>query len=314
MSVDVATVAATAGYEAHLRTEVAALQAEHGEAHLQRLLQQDIAACKKRESELALALGRVKTASEEMRRLQEAIRKTSHAREKTATMCDAIEGTSAKREALTASMAAEMAANRAGYKARIQDRLADIRAGVAEREEKVVVVEAENAELEKALEEHKTKFEAFYNKFQGSLQDRTSTFEELLGGCQQTAQELETVQSRLMLARRERNATEAKTATLEKQLQTYESQFETFASATVKPEDVAALAAKQQEQAHKRIADLEAQKAEANQLRLQFDKETTEMRAKLAALKRELLAAEKAKAAAEKKCRLAQEKSRQKSA
>ncbi|ESL10201.1 hypothetical protein TRSC58_02070 [Trypanosoma rangeli SC58] len=126
---------------------------------------------------------------------------------------------------------------------------------------------------------------------------------------QQVTREVEMLEERLALTRRERLATEEGVVGLQRQLDTYSTQLRDF-SEGYSVEDAEKVAAQQREQAEARIAQLEAEKKEANELRLKFDKELAGWRTALAAAKRELQRAEKARMAAEKQCRVIQEKSR----
>lgn len=297
-------------YEAHVRAEVATVLAQEGEALIRKLLQEEIAAVKKKESDIASVRKKVALCSREVDDCQDALRKVTALRAKGESICAALQTAMQKRESLTARMTAEMEEHRSSVKSRVEANVADIRAKCEARQAEVNLIQSENAELEAKLRDKKEMFEAAFAQFQLDLQHRTSSFHQLLSSCQASAKDLEDVQSKLALVRRERNVITSNTNILTEQLRVYESQFEAFEKTTMTPEHVLQLSRQQKTQADARISQLEKEKFDNNQLRLKADKEVVELRSRLAALKKAVQQAEKTKTVAERKCRQAQERAR----
>ncbi|KAG5476363.1 hypothetical protein LSCM1_04065 [Leishmania martiniquensis] len=298
---------AEATLRAVLVEKVQALAAEHGEAFIQNLLQREIARTKKIEAELASMKKKLGVQERVVDDARTDLRKVKAQGEKAKHICQSLQEAARKREQLTEKMQPEMEAYRSDVRERVNQNVQNIWAECEKRREHVETVEAEVKELEAALAHKKETFEQSFAEFQAGLTGRTAQYQQLIVAYQEAAKEVELLEARLMLVRRERNAVDMTRASLQQQLEVYEKQFEGFANSVMKVEDVEALAQRQRDKAQMRITELEADKASVHQQRLQMDKELTDLRAKHASLKREMQQLEKTKAAAEKKCRQAQQ-------
>ncbi|KAK7201181.1 hypothetical protein NESM_000179500 [Novymonas esmeraldas] len=298
---------AEAALQAALMDKVRAIAAEHGEAFIQNLLQREIARTKKMEAQLTTVKKRLGAQERVLHDTQAEVRAVKVHEEKSKFICHNLQDVTKKREQLTEKMEAEMAAYRNDTQARVSQNVQNLVAECEKRRERVEAAEAEAAELEKELEEKKADFESSFADLQDGLTGRTAQYQELIGAYQEATREVEVLEARLMLLRRERNSVEMARAALQQQLELYEKQVDSFAKAVMKPADIEVFAQQQRDQSQARIAALETEKAAVHQQRLQMDKELVELRAKLAALRREVPQLEKAKVAAEKRCRQAQQ-------
>ncbi|KAG5499499.1 hypothetical protein JIQ42_04972 [Leishmania sp. Namibia] len=290
-----------------LMEKVQALAAEHGEAFIQSLLQKEISRTKKMEAELAKMKKKLGVQERVVDDVRMDVRKIKAQEEKSKYICQSLQEAAKKREQLTEKMQPEMETYRSDVRERVNQNVQNIWAECEVRRERVEAIEAEVKELETTLAHKKEAFEQSFAEFQAGLKGRTTQYQELIISYEEAAKEVELLEAQLMLVRRERNSVEMARVSLQEQLEVYEKQFEGFAKSVMKPGDVEALAQRQRDEAQMRITDLEADKANVHQQRLQMDKELTELRAKHASLKREMQQLEKAKAAAEKKCRQAQQ-------
>lgn len=298
---------AEAALRSVLEAKVQALAKEHGEAFIQSLLQKEIAKTKKLESDVAAAKKKLGTQERTVDDLRVEVRKVHAQEEKAKYMCHALQDTAKKREQLTEKVNAEMVSYRQGVRERVGQNVQNILDECEKKREKVEAAEVEMTELEKAVNNKKAAFEQSFAEFQDGLKDRTSQYQELIGAYQEALKEVQLLEARLSLVRRERNSVEMARSGLQQQLDIYDKQFEGFAKSAMKPEDVEALAQRQHEQAQLRLTELENDKANLHQQRLQHDKDVTDLRARLAALKRDMQQLEKTRAAAEKRCRQAQQ-------
>ncbi|CBZ27880.1 conserved hypothetical protein [Leishmania mexicana MHOM/GT/2001/U1103] len=290
-----------------LMEKVQALAAAHGDAFIQGLVQKEIARTKKMETELASMKKRLGVQERFVDSVRMDVRKVKAQEEKSKYICQNLQETARKREQLTEKMQPEMEAYRSDVRERVSQNVQSIWAECEKRRERVETVEAEVKELEARLGHRKETFEQNFAEFQDGLKGRTTEYQELIVAYQEATKDVGLIEAQLMLVRRERQSVEVTRAALQQQLEVYEKQFEGFADSVMKPEDVEALARRQHDQAQMRITELEAEKANVHQQRLQMDKELTDLRAKHASLKREMQQLERAKAAAEKKCRQAQQ-------
>ncbi|KAG5501816.1 hypothetical protein JKF63_04085 [Porcisia hertigi] len=290
-----------------LMGKVQALAAERGEAFIQSLTQKEINRTKKMEAELATLKKRLVVQDHTLNELRLGVRKVKVQEEKCKQLCHGLQETAKKREQLMGEMQSEMETYRTSIRDRVTQNVQSILAECEKRREHVETTEAEVAELEATLAHQKEAFEQSFADFQVGLKGRTEQYQELIDSYQESAKEVELLEARLMLVRREHNSVEMTRASLQQQLEVYEKQFQGFADSVMKPEDVEALARRQSEQAQLRIAQMEADKANVHQQRLKMDKELTDLRAKHASLKRNLQQLEKVKAAAAEKCRQAQQ-------
>nr|CCM16349.1 hypothetical protein, conserved [Leishmania guyanensis] len=295
-----------------LMEKVQALAAEHGDAFIQSLVQKEIFRTKQMEKELANVKKRLGVQERVVDDVRMDMHKVKAQEEKSKYLCHSLQETAKKREQLTEKMQPEMETYRSGVRERVNQNVQDIWAECEKRREVVEKVEAEVKELEVTLAHKKESFEQSFAEFQEGLKGRMAHYQELVVAYQEATKEMERIETRLVLVRRERNSVEMMRANLQQQLEVYEKQFEGFAESVMKPDEVKALAQRQHDQAKMRIAELEAEKANVHQQRLEMDKETTDLRAKHASLKREIQQLEKAKAAAEKKCRQAQQSRQEK--
>ncbi|KPI85060.1 hypothetical protein ABL78_5898 [Leptomonas seymouri] len=297
--------------EAALRTvleeKVQALAKAQGEAFIQSLIQKEIAKTKKLESDLVAVKKKLGAQERVVDDLRVEVRKANAQEEKAKYMCHVLQDTARKREQLTEKIREEMESYRQGVRERVEQNVQSMLSECEKKREIVGATEAEVAELEKTVAEKKEAFEQSFAQFQDGLKDRTSQYQDLIVSFQESTKEVQLLEARLSLVRRERNSVEMSRSGLQQQLEVYDKQFEGFAKSAMKPEDVEALAERQNEQAQLRLCELEKEKASLHQQRLRMDKELTELRAKLAALKREMLQLEKTRMAAEKRCRQAQQ-------
>ena len=288
--------------EAALRTvlgqKVQALAEEQGEAFIQSLIQKEIAKTKKLESDLAAVKKKLGAQERVVDDVRTEVRKTNALEEKAKSMCHALQDTAKKRELLTEKIRAEMESYRQGVRERVGQNVQNILDECEKKRGRVEAAEAEVAELEATVTAKGKAFEQSFAQFKDGLKDRTSHYQALIASYQEAAKEVQLLEVRLAFVRRERNSVEMTRSGLQQQLEVYEKQFE---------EDVEALAQRQYEQALLRLTELEKDKAALHQQRLQMDKEVTDLRARLAALKREMQQLEKTRAAAEKRCRQAQQ-------
>lgn len=290
-----------------LERKVQALAKEHGEAFIQTLIQKEIAKTKKLESEVATTKKKLGLQERVVDDLRAEVRKANGQEEKAKYMCHTLQETAKKREQLTEKVSAEMEAYRQGVRERVGQNVQNILDECEKKRERVEAAEAEMTELEKAVADKKAAFEQSFAQFQDGLQDRTSHYQGLIAAYQEALKEVQMLEARLSLVRRERNSVEMARSGLQQQLDVYDKQFEGFAKSAMKPEDVEALAQRQNEQAQLRLTELEKDKTRLHQQRLQADKDLTDLRAKLAALKRDMQQLEKTRTAAEKRCRQAQQ-------
>ncbi|KPA86778.1 hypothetical protein ABB37_00845 [Leptomonas pyrrhocoris] len=290
-----------------MEAKVQALAKEQGEAAIQNLIQHEIAKTRKLESDLAAVKKKLGAQERVVDDLRAEMRKASAQEEKAKYMCHALQDTAKKREQLTEKISAEMESYRQGVRERVEQNVESILSECAAKRERVEAAEAEVAELEKMVTEKKEVFENSFAEFQDGLKDRTSQYQELIAAYQKAANEVQLLEARLSLMRRERNSVEMNRAGLQQQLEVYDRQFEGFAKSVMTPADVEALAQRQLEQTQLRLGELEKEKVNLHQQRLDMDGELTELRAKHAGLKREVKQLEKTRAAAEKRCRQAQQ-------
>lgn len=289
-----------------LENKVQALAQEHGESFIQNLIQKEIAKTKKLEADVATLKKKIGAQDRVTAAVRQELRNNTRQEEQAKFMCHAVQETTKKREQLTEKVSAEMEAYRQGVREKVEQNVQNILDECKKKQERVESAEAEVAELEATVAEKKKAFEETYAQFQDGLKDRTNQYQELITSYQTALKEVQLLEARLSLARRERNSIEMSRSGLQQQLDVYDKQFEGFAKSAMKPEDVEELARKQHEQAHLRLGELEQDKARLHQERLQLDKELADLRTKLAGLKRELQQLEKTRAAAEKRCRQAQ--------
>ncbi|RNE96874.1 uncharacterized protein Tco025E_09620 [Trypanosoma conorhini] len=295
--------------EAEARAFVRELLANKGEAHVQSVLQAEIQKVKKKESELATLKKKVAATNKEVDELQSGIRRLIETRAEAERLCKVLQAAMKRRALLTEEAKKDMEEHRISVKQKVEQSVHDIRVKCDERKQKVAEVMAENERLREEVGHKKKQFDEAYESYQSSWKARESYLEELMRTFQQVTREVEALEGQVALTRRERQATEEGVVVLQRQVDTYSTQLRDF-SEGYSVEDAEAAAAQQREQAEARIARLEAEKKEANELRLKFDKELAGWRTALATAKRELQKAEKARMAAEKQCRVTQEKSR----
>lgn len=298
---------ATASLESFLRSKVNLLLQRDGDRAVQRRLQEEIGKVKRKEEQLATLRKQGAARARKVDELQETIRKTKALEVQAGRICQTLQETMTKREALTEKMAHEMAEYRLSVQERVHQNIKDILAKCAERATAVEAIEAENAKLEAEVEEKRQVFESAFTRFQSDLKDRTDTFKTQFEEYQQTLNEVGLLETKLALIQREQSKVEMTRHALQEQLEVYQKQFEGFANSTMTPEDVEALAERQRRQAELQIQKLESEKSEAHRMRLQFDKELTELRTKHASMKKEVQQLEKTRTTAEKKCRQAQQ-------
>ncbi|KAF5222308.1 hypothetical protein C3747_140g65 [Trypanosoma cruzi] len=295
--------------ETEARAFVSSLLAEKGESHVQNVLQAEIQKVKKKESELAAIKKKVTATNKEVDELQLDIWRANETKTEAERLCKVLQAATKRRAMLTEEARKEMEEHRIGVQQKVENSVKDIRVNCDERKETVMALMEENNRLREEVEMKKKQFDEAYEAYQAGWKARESYLDELMRGFQQVTREVELLEGRLALTRRERQMTEEGMVLLRRQLDTYNTQLRDF-SESYTVEDAEKMAAQQREQVEARIAQLEEEKREANELRLKFDKELAGWRTALAAAKRELQKAEKARMAAEKQCRVQQEKSR----
>ncbi|RNF00686.1 hypothetical protein TraAM80_07460 [Trypanosoma rangeli] len=295
--------------EAEARAFVRALLSDEGESYVQSVLQSEIQKVKRKESELATVKKKVTAANKEVDELQGDIRRAIETKAEAERICKFLQTAMKQRARLTEEAKKEMEEHRESVKQKVEQNVHDIRVKCDERKKNVAELIAENERLREEVRQKKKQFDEAYESHQSNWKARESYLEELMRSFQQVTREVGMLEEQLALTRRERLATEEGVMGLRRQLDMYSTQLRDF-SEGYSVEDAEKSAAQQREQAEARIAQLEAEKKEANELRLKFDKELAGWRTALAAAKRELQKAEKARMAAEKQCRLIQEKSR----
>lgn len=303
---------AESALRAILTKKVQALAAEHGDAYIQSLVQNEITKTKRMETDLANVKKKLGAQERVVDEARVEVRRVRMQEDKAKFLCQSLQEATKKREQLTEKMEAEMETYRTDVQQRVNQNVQNILTECEKRRQRVEGTEAEVAELETRLAGKKTAFEENFAQFQDSLKGRTAQFQELIAAYQEATKDVEMLEAQLMLVRRERNSVEMARAALQQQLEVYEKQFDGFANSVMKPDDVEALAQRQRDQAQMRIAQMEEEKTHVHQQRLQMDKELTDLRAKHAALKREMQQLEKNKTAAEKKCRQAQQSRQEK--
>ncbi|EKF38718.1 hypothetical protein MOQ_001071 [Trypanosoma cruzi marinkellei] len=295
--------------EAEIRAFVTALLAEKGESHVQNVLQAEIQKVKKKESELAAIKKKVTATNKEVDELQLDIMMANEAKTKAERLCKVLQAATKRRAMLTEEAKKEMEEHRIGVQQKVENSVQDIRAKCDERKEAVMALMEENNRLREEVGEKKKQFDEAYEAHQADWKAREGYLGELMRSFQEVTMEVELLEGRLAFTRRERQITEEGMVLLRRQLDTYNTQLRDF-SEGYSVENAEKVTALQREQLEARIAQLEEEKKEANELRLKFDKELAGWRTALAAAKRELQKAEKARMAAEKQCRVQQEKSR----
>ncbi|KEG07629.1 hypothetical protein DQ04_09231010 [Trypanosoma grayi] len=297
-------------FESEAREMVKALLAEKGEAHVQNMLQSEIQKVKKKESELASVKKKVTVTTKEVDELQMDIRQAVETKAEAERMCKVLQSAMKRRAELTEEAKKKMEEHRLSVQSKVEMNVSDIRAKYDERKQQVQQIMEENSRLREEVAQQKKEFDEAYTSYQESWKERESYVGELMRSYQQVTKEMELLDARLALVRRERQVAEEGKKLLQRQLEMYSTQLSGFSDnhTMVEAEKVAA---QQREEGEARIAQLEISKKEANELRLRFDKEAAEWRAACAAARRELQKTEKAKLAAEKQCRMAQEKARQ---
>ncbi|KAH9598537.1 Taxilin family [Trypanosoma melophagium] len=297
--------------EAETRAMVKALLAEKGESHVQNMLQSEIQIVKKKESELAATKKKVANVVKDIDELQLEIRRTIEAKSEAERVCKVLQEAMKRRAALTEQAVKEMEEHRRGVEEKVDNNVNDIRSKCDERKKEAEAIMEENERLREEVAKQKKHFDDSYASYQQSWKDREVHVEELMRSFREISKETELLEARLALVRRERQVAQEGSVVLQQQLDMYNTRFREFGE-THSVGDVEKIAAQQRSEGEARIAQLESEKKEANELRLKFDKETAKLRAALAAAKREWAKTEKAKLAAERQCRLAQERARQK--
>lgn len=298
-------------YRDHIYQQVRALLDEHGGGYIQKKLQEEIAKVKKRESDVASMRKRVSAVSQRIAVLNDRRRKLEAAKSKAELLCQTLQSSLKKRQELTSKLSENMEQHRQDVKTRVEAAVATTRGEMEQRREALSTLGRENEKLAAELEEKKQSFEEVCSAFESGLRDRAAYFQNLMKDCSAVAREVETLEGKIFLTRREHMSVEQTRRSLEAQLATHKEYFDTVLQSSMKPEDVQRLLQIQRENMGQRILRLESDKREAAELRAKFDSETCELRGKLAALRKEMPALEKTKAAAERLCRKAQQEFRQ---
>lgn len=299
---------AVKSFEDLQRKEIKALYEEHGANYVQELLQQEIAKLKKKESELAVLKKKNAAQGRENDSLQDKARRLEKQFASTQDDCRSTQNKTKKLTELAERVAVEFETRRNEIQAKIKANCANLREQYEKQKEELDALCAENESLEKELNERKSAFEQSFQEFQDTLLNRTTSFQEIIEKCQETAKELEELHIELTAARQEKKALTTSIAVLIEQAKVYETQFSSFSEKTTTPESVKAIAEKQKEQSDKKIENLNAEKKEAINIRNRLDRDIAEFRAKVAACKREHIKLEKVRNQLERKCRQVREK------
>ncbi|EPY24560.1 hypothetical protein STCU_03174 [Strigomonas culicis] len=294
-------------YEAAMQAKVQSLHTEHGDSHIQKLLQEEIAKVKKMETDLAKLKKKVSAESTVVEDVQAKIRKTNAALKSSEATCHTLQATMKQYKTLTEKLKTETDTQRETLRQRVADSIASLEKGNAEKKKIVEELEAENEQLQKDVSERKVNFEQAYESFKSTISNHDDAFRQMIIECQETASTLEDLEEKRLAVRQERTMLQSNKDSLEQQLALYDTQFSHLVGSTVKRADIEALMKKQKEQEDEKIATLNEEKKKTVQLRIQFDKEAQELRGKLASLRREVQQLERKKIASEKKLRTAQQ-------
>ncbi|SCU71933.1 uncharacterized protein TEOVI_000351500 [Trypanosoma equiperdum] len=296
--------------ETQARAVVTALLAEKGEVYVQGLLQAEIQRVKKKESEAAAIKKKISAATKLAGELKGDIRRETEAKAEEEHMCKNLQAEMKRRSTLTEEATRRMESRRLTLKKDVETSVRDVREKYDDRKRQAMELVEENKRLTDEVAKMRKEFDEARATYADTCKERETYVESLIRSYREVTREVETLEAKIALVRRERQASEQRKASLEKQLESYNSQFGSLSEGQ-SVEDAERMAKEQREEAEARIAQLESEKKEASEIRLRLDKETATWRAALAAHKRELPRLEKAKLAAEKRCRQAQERARQ---
>ncbi|KAG8341186.1 hypothetical protein ERJ75_000869400 [Trypanosoma vivax] len=289
---------------------VAAILSAKGEAAVQKLLQEEIRRVKKVESDVAAAKKRVVAAGRGVDEAQLKVRRELESKAEAERICAVLQNALRRREANTSEAVKEMEARRLAVREKVEQNISDVRAKCDEKQKQTAEMEEENVRLRAVVDEKKREFDEAYATYQDDWAEREQHVEALMRSSREVEREIELLEKKLSYVRQERKLTEATKLNLQHHLEAYEAHFEQYKhSQTI--EEAEKTFAQQREEVEKRLAQLENEKKEAQELRLKFDKETIGLRGALATAKRELQKIERDRHLAEKRCRLAQEKARE---
>lgn len=299
---------ATMQLRAVVREQVIKLFQEKGDAGVQSFLQQQIQTTKKKESDVAIAKKRGEAAAREKDQLHTELSRANAAKTHAELQCKALQADIKKQDDDVAKAVVDLAANREEVRVKIER-------DVSELNDKMKAIEAEDAPMEEenaALREEcavlKKEFDDAFKDYETSWSTKEQESAAVVKELQSVLQRTELLDAKLLLMQREAKMMHDSTAVFKEQVATYEDRLSAFEEVSIRTDEVEKIAEIQKAKLQERVDAIEAEKKEAQEIRVLLEKETISLRAKLAALKKKLPLVEKAKLSAEQKCRAAQQK------
>lgn len=298
-----------AGYRQFMLKKIMALQAEHGEAHIQKLLQAEIQAVKKKTAEVLAVDKQLRQQRRNTDKVRAQLLSVQDLQKKAEAVSQTLQYTIKKRSELTKRMVEEMKENREQAIQQTREKVQSFKDSTTERKKLLEESQRENEELKRESEELQESFKKEYEKFQEDLRvmfTPTSELKEL----QEEADKVNALQDVLRKKEAQHSSCVTGAKMLEQQLVWYAEQFSEFEAVIVDPESVKVIIEKQRVAGEERINEAKKEAEVVKAKRAELEAEIKELRVKFAALNKKLVQVESSKKAAEKKCRQAQEKAK----
>lgn len=294
-----------AAYRAHVLKQLLLLQQEHGEAHVQKALQQEIQMVKKRQAEVLALDKQLRQQRRETDQARMQLHSYQDLKKKGEALCQTLKTTIKKRDELTKAMVEEMKENREKAIESTREQVQSFIDSSEARKKALDETLAENAKLHEEAEALQESFKQEYERFQADLHTMFTPSEEIKA-LQDAADEVNALQEELKRKETQNSGCVTGAMIMEKQLEWYEEQFKQFEEVLVDPESVKVILEKQRVAGDERLNEGRKELEKVKGKRIALEEELQKLRVDFATLTKKLVKVESDKKAAEKRCRQAQ--------